>query len=181
MDRYRGDEERWATVLARDRGADEAFVYAVESTGVFCRSSCPSRRAGRSGVSFFETTTAAQAAGYRACLRCRPEGASSGAERVRTACAAIQADPELTVSRLAERLGGSTRRLQREFRLLLGCSPREYRVACRLSNFKREADGERDLMAAVLDAGFGSSARLYELSGALGMTPGAYHRGGPDQ
>lgn len=98
--------------------------------------------------------------------------------RVRAACAAIQADPELTVSRLAERLGGSTRRLQREFQLLLGCSPREYRVACRLSNFKREADGERDLMAAVLDAGFGSSARLYELSGALGMTPGVYQRGG---
>ena len=184
MRRYAGDDERWAAVAARDPRGEEAFVFGVASTGVFCRSSCPSRRPLRSSVTFFDETSEAVAAGYRACQRCRPEGASAGAERVarvRAACAAIQADPELTMARLAASLGGSTRRLQRDFRQLLGCSPREYRMACRLSNFKREADGERDLMGAVLDAGFGSSARLYELSGALGMTPGAYHRGGPDQ
>lgn len=184
MRRYTGDEERWAAVAARDPRAEEAFVFGVASTGVFCRSSCPSRRPLRSSVTFFDQTSEAVAAGYRACRRCRPEGASSSAERVarvRQACTAIQADPEITLARLAKSLGGSTRRLQRDFQQLLGCSPREYRAACRLSNFKREADGERDLMAAILDAGFGSSARLYELSGALGMTPGAYQRGAPGE
>lgn len=184
MRRYADNEARWAAVVARDPGADEAFVFGVSSTGVFCRSSCPSRHPHRRNVTFFDASSEARAAGYRPCQRCRPEGASGNAERVarvRQACATIQSRPEITLARLAASLGGSTRRLQRDFQQLLGCSPREYRAACRLSNFKREASDDGDLMAAILDAGFGSSARLYELSGALGMTPGTYRRGGPDE
>jgi AraC family transcriptional regulator of adaptative response/methylated-DNA-[protein]-cysteine methyltransferase len=181
MDRYRSDEERWAAVVCRDPRAAEAFVYAVESTSVFCRSSCPSRRPRRGGVRFFDSSAAAAAAGYRGCQRCRPEGASAEVARVRAACAAIHADPEITMTRLVNLPGGSTRRLQRDFRQLLGCSPREYRAACQLSNFKRAGTGERHLTAAILDAGFDSSAWLYELSGALGMTLATYRRGGADE
>ena len=97
------------------------------------------------------------------------------------ACALLHSEPETSIGELASSLRVTSRGLQRDFQQLLGVSPREYRSACRLSRFKREASGDRDLTAAILDAGYSSSARLYELSGALGMTPGAYRRGGRDQ
>lgn len=180
------DDTRWNAVTTRDRAAAAGFVYAVESTGIFCRAGCPSRTPRRDRVTFFDRPAEARSAGFRACRRCRPEEPTDKAEaervaQVRMACALIHAHPETSIADLARTLDVTTRGLQRDFQQMLGLSPREYRAACRLSHFKQEAGADRDLTAAILDAGYGSSARLYELSGALGMTPGAYQRGGRDQ
>jgi AraC family transcriptional regulator of adaptative response/methylated-DNA-[protein]-cysteine methyltransferase len=180
------DDTRWTAVATRDREAAPRFVYAVESTGIFCRAGCPSRTPRRDRVTFFDQPAEARSAGFRACRRCRPEGPADEAEaervaRVRMACALIHAQPESSITELARTLEVTVRGLQRDFQQMLGLSPREYRAACRLSHFKCEATEARDLTAAILDAGYSSSARLYEMSGALGMTPGAYQRGGQDQ
>lgn len=180
------DETRWTAVATRDRAAAPRFVYAVESTGIFCRAGCPSRTPRRDRVTFFNQPAEARAAGFRACRRCRPEEPADQAEaervaRVRMACALIHAQPDTSIAELARTLDLTVRALQRDFQQMLGLSPREYRAACRLSHFKCEATEARDLPAAILDAGYGSSARLYEMSGALGMTPSAYQRGGRDQ
>ncbi|MEP9367650.1 Ada metal-binding domain-containing protein [Xanthobacter sp. VNH20] len=62
----------WRAVEARDRTQDGAFVYCVRTTGIYCRPSCPSPRARREHVTFMADGTAAESAGFRACLRCRP-------------------------------------------------------------------------------------------------------------
>src|ERR1041385_7710833 len=68
--------ERWQAVLARDRRFDGAFVYAVRSTGIYCRPSCASRRPRRTQVTFFPIAEAAEREGYRACKRCKPAAAA---------------------------------------------------------------------------------------------------------
>ena len=175
------DETRWRAVLERDRGADGEFVYAVRSTGVACRPSCGSRRPRRGNVQFFPSIAEAVAAEYRPCRRCRPqERDPSAAVRalVRYGCALIQRDPGSSLRAVAGSLAIAPHRLQRLFRRWLGVSPREYRAACRLSRFQRDGASSPDTLDAVLAAGYGSSPRLYEQRGLLGMTPGRYRRGG---
>src|SRR5690348_5228338 len=70
------DDSRWTRVLERDGTSDGQFVFAVSSTGVYCRPSCPSRRPRRENVRFFGNVQEAENAGFRACMRCRPRAAS---------------------------------------------------------------------------------------------------------
>jgi AraC family transcriptional regulator of adaptative response/methylated-DNA-[protein]-cysteine methyltransferase len=177
---------RWRAVLERDRRYDGVFVYAVRSTGVYCRPSCPSRRPRRERVIFFSAPDAAERAGFRPCRRCRPENAAAADPRaalVRVACALIDAHPEIPVrpSTLGARLGTSPHRLLRAFRAFLGISPRQYRDARRLERFKAALrHGRRGRVTpALYEAGYGSPSRLYERAHAqLGMTPATYGRGG---
>src|ERR1035437_4354199 len=74
------DEPRWKAVLARDAARDGEFVFAVSSTGVYCRPSCPARRPRRENVQFFLRPEQAEQAGYRACLRRRPKSFSGNTE-----------------------------------------------------------------------------------------------------
>ncbi len=177
------DAARWNAVAAHDRSADGLFVYAVQSTGVYCRPSCPSRRPVRDRVTFFETAAGARAAGFRACRRCRPDG-DSGAdpwiEKIRRACVYLSnVDGHPSLATLASRLGGSPYHLQRNFRRLVGVTPREYAEACRFRKVKRRLRGGTDVTGAMLDAGYGSSSRFYERAAPkLGMTPSTYRRGG---
>src|SRR5262245_21501740 len=120
-----GEDERWQAVQARDAGSDGRFVYAVDSTGVYCRPSCPSRRPRRERVRFFASVAAAERAGYRACLRCRPREQPAWAERLRLACARLEQDPPPTLAALGRELGVSPHHLQRTFKRILGISPRE--------------------------------------------------------
>jgi AraC family transcriptional regulator of adaptative response/methylated-DNA-[protein]-cysteine methyltransferase len=177
------DDARWHAVLARDRAADGGFVYAVRSTGIYCRASCPSRRPLRGRVVFFPTTTAAEAAGFRACRRCRPDQlawSDPWVEKVRRACvylANVEGHPSLAT--LAARLGGSPYHLQRSFKRLVGVTPRAYADACRLQKVKSGLRSGRAVTDAMLEAGYGSSSRFYERAAPrLGMTPSAYRRGG---
>jgi AraC family transcriptional regulator of adaptative response/methylated-DNA-[protein]-cysteine methyltransferase len=177
------DIARWRAVLERDRSADGLFVYAVRSTGVYCRPSCASRKPNRDRVAFYDSSADARAAGFRACKRCAPDAAATAdpwIDRVRRAIvylANVEGHPSL--SRLAARLGGSPYHLQRNFKRIVGVTPREYAEACRLRAVKRGLRQGEDVTAAMFDAGYASSSRFYEGAGArLGMTPSDYRRGG---
>lgn len=182
------EEQLWRAVQERTRAADGAFVYAVRSTQIYCRPSCPSRKPLRSNVEFFPLPQAAEKAGYRACLRCRPRDLPAGdpaVERVRRACAVIETALEQdeegapALGDLAGRVGTSPFHLQRLFKRHLGISPREYADARRLEKVKhllRSGDG---VAGALYEAGYGSASRLYERADAqLGMTPATYKKGG---
>lgn len=178
------DDERWDLVLRRDRAGDGRFVYAVTSTGVFCRPSCPSRRPRRDRVRFFDTTAAAERAGFRGCRRCRPTGAvgsASVAEAIRRASRYLtqHADEVVSLASLGKVAHLSPSHLQRQFKQALGVSPREYQAACRADRFRKELRAGRDVSAAMYEAGYGSPSRIYEASPTgRGMQPAAYRRGG---
>ena len=168
-----GSDERWRAVLAHDRRFDGTFVYAVRSTGIYCRPSCASRRPRRPQVTFFPIPEAAEREGYRACRRCHPAEATAGdpaVALVREACRALDA---------GERPKGAQRRLVRAFKRVLGITPKQYAEARRVSRFKQELKRRKQVSPALYEAGYGSSSRVYERTHAqLGMTPATYARGG---
>ena len=137
------DSTRWNAVVARDRSAAGAFVYAVRSTGVYCRPGCASRRPRRDRVTFFDTPDEAEGAGFRPCRRCRPRdvvGPDPWVERIRRACVYLaNVDGHLPLASLARRLGGSPYHLQRNFKRIVGITPRQYAEACRLQRVKQWA------------------------------------------
>lgn len=175
------DERAWAAVLVREGRYDGRFVYAVATTGVYCRPSCPSRRPARSNVSFFDAPAGAEAAGYRACLRCHPRASSSAPARTVTKVRAYieaHADEPLTLAVLAREAGSSPHHLQRVFKRATGLSPKEYAAAVRTQRFKAHVK-ESSVTNAIYEAGYGSGSRLYESADArLGMTPATYRQGG---
>jgi AraC family transcriptional regulator of adaptative response/methylated-DNA-[protein]-cysteine methyltransferase len=182
------EDPRWTAVVARDRTADGSFVFAVKTTGVYCRPSCASRRAKRENVVFYRAPDAAEAAGYRACKRCRPNEAKQDdptLRRVRRACAHI--DRALaegdggapSLSELAAEVGTGPHHLLRLFKRHLGITPREYADARRLARVKQHLKTGDGVADALYAAGYGSPSRLYERADAqLGMTPATYGRDG---
>ena len=178
-----GGDPRWTAVLEREARQDGRFVYAVRTTGVYCRPSCPSRRPRRENVEFFAGPAEAERAGYRACRRCGPKNAAApAAETVQRACSHLEAhlDEPVTLAALGAAVGVSPFHLQRLFKRVTGVSPREYANARRVERLKarlQQGDGVAD---ATYEAGYGSGSRVYESSDAqLGMTPATYRRGGP--
>ena len=177
------DDRRWTAVLSRDREADGSFVYAVTSTGVFCRPSCPSRRPRRERVRFFEAASAAERAGFRACLRCTPAGArpaSPAASAVTRAATYLRAHATDTVSLadLAAHVGLSPSHLQRAFTAHTGVSPREFQAAHRAEHFRGALRAGADVTTATYDAGYGSPSRVAgQKPTGRGLTPSAYRKG----
>src|SRR5215472_4899398 len=177
-----GNDPRWDAVAARDSARDGEFVFAVSSTGVYCRPSCAARRPRRENVQFFVAPEAAERAGYRACLRCRPKSISGNpdADSVKAMCRFIEQhlDEPLTLGRLAKEFHQSPFQLQRRFKAVLRITPREYADSCRLKMLKRNLQAGDSVTRAMYDAGYGSSSRLYERTASqLGMTPDKYRRG----
>jgi AraC family transcriptional regulator of adaptative response/methylated-DNA-[protein]-cysteine methyltransferase len=176
-------EECWAALASRDTSADGAFVYAVRTTGVYCRPGCASRMPRRENVAFYADPAAAEAAGFRPCKRCRP-GEGSMAERhvaaIGRACALIRARDSLpTLTELAAAAGISRFHFHRVFKEITGATPREWGKAHRLGRFAERLDAGESVAGAVYAAGFGASSRAYEAaSSGLGMTPGARRHGG---
>ncbi len=172
----------WSAVLHRDARRDADFVFAVRSTGIYCRPSCPARRPDRHQVVFFREPDAAERHGFRPCRRCRPrEAASRLAALVQNAARYIRAhaDERIRLGELAAALGCSPGHLQRTFRRATGISPRQFAEALRLRRFKSGVRAGSSVTHSLYDAGFGSSSRLYERSNVqLGMTPATYRRGG---
>ena len=178
-------EDFWCAVETKDPRFDGKFVFAVSSTRIYCRPSCPSRRPRRERVTFFDLPEAAEAAGFRACLRCRPKEAATvdpRVEIVRRACGLIeelQKEGSVDLTTLGTRLGVSSFHLHRTFKSIMGVTPRQYAEARRISGFKASVREGDSIAGAMYDAGFGSSSRLYERATAeLGMTPATYARGG---
>jgi AraC family transcriptional regulator, regulatory protein of adaptative response / methylated-DNA-[protein]-cysteine methyltransferase len=176
--------ELWTAVLARDASRDGSFVFAVRSTGIYCRPSCPARRPRREQVSFFEIPEAAEQAGFRACKRCLPRRAQTTEPRiemVQRICHAIDEHDEepQTLKTLSEQTGISAHHLQRTFKEVMGVTPRQYADSRRLNRFKSKVKEGSPVTDAMYTAGYGSSRALYEKSSTqLGMTPATYGRGG---
>ncbi|HEX4784160.1 MAG TPA: bifunctional DNA-binding transcriptional regulator/O6-methylguanine-DNA methyltransferase Ada [Candidatus Sulfotelmatobacter sp.] len=175
-------DPRWHAVQRRDAAHDGEFVFAVSSTGVYCRPSCPARRPRRENVQFFLAPAQAEQAGYRACLRCRPKSLTGNRESdaVKSICRYIEQhlDEPLTLQRLGKEFRQSPFHLQRRFKAVLGITPREYADSCRLRLLKRNLQSGDSVTRAMYDAGYGSSSRLYERTASqLGMTPDKYRRG----
>jgi AraC family transcriptional regulator of adaptative response/methylated-DNA-[protein]-cysteine methyltransferase len=177
-------DARWKPLAERDASADGSFVYGVTSTGIYCRPSCPSRRPRADRVRFFDTTTEAREAGFRACKRCRPDTvglAQPGVEAVRRASAylAVHADQSVTLGHLARVAAMSPHHLQRRFKAIVGLSPREYQAAVRAGRLRSSLRDGRDVTTAIYEAGYGSPSRVYEASPTgRGMSLSSYRRGG---
>jgi AraC family transcriptional regulator, regulatory protein of adaptative response / methylated-DNA-[protein]-cysteine methyltransferase len=175
------DEARWAAVVAHDRRQDGRFFYAVKTTGIYCRPSCPSRRPKeRDNVQFFEDHVSAERAGFRACLRCKPRETSAQMALLERVCAILRSAEELvSLDALAAKCGVSPFHLQRTFKRLMGVSPRQYQQAQRVQRFKEELTEGTTVTDAIYAAGYGSSSRAYERSQEqLGMTPAQYRHAG---
>lgn len=177
-------EAQWQAVLEKNSAFDGQFVYAVSSTGIYCRPSCASRRPRRDRVSFFKVPAMAEHSGFRACLRCKPNETSSRDPQMQIAqevCRIIEQNDgdSITLSELSKRVGVSSFHLQRTFKSVMGISPKGYAEARRVKKFKEDVRAGERITSAMYGAGFGSSSRLYENAAAqLGMTPATYSKGG---
>ena len=174
----------WRQVIERDRNADGQFVYAVKSTGIYCKPSCSSRKPARQNVMFFPSPLLAEAAGYRACRRCEPKRVEERPDpqesAVRSAASYLRnhADERTRLEDLARDAGLSRLTLLRGFKRVLGVSPGEFARQQRLDRFRDRVQQGR-ITDAIYDAGFGSSSRLYENSSeVLGMRPRVMRAGG---
>ena len=178
------DDTCWQAISSNDSAYDGQFVYAVATTGIYCRPSCRSRLPKRDNVRYYTLPEAAEGDGYRPCKRCQPQAQATPDEtvqRVRTVCRYIQAhlDEKLTLEALGEVVHSSPFHLQRTFKRILGITPRQYADSCRMRRFKGELrDGQR-VTDAIYAAGYGASSRVYERCDShLGMTPSHYAKGG---
>ena len=171
----------WRAVQLRDQSYDGRFVYAVSSTRIFCRPSCPSRRPTAAKVEFYMSPADAERAGYRPCKRCRPASDSWDVSPVAKVCEYItaHADERLTLATLAGIAGISPFHLQRRFKKELGITPKEFHQAQRSARLSARLRAGDTVSRATYEAGFGSSSRVYERS--LGMTPAAVRKGGQGQ
>lgn len=176
-------DPRWAAVESRDPAAEGKFVYAVRTTGVVCRPTCPSRRASPENVVFFATLAEAIAAGFRPCKRCKPEQDSLAARHgamVGELCRYIErAESMPTLAVLAARSCMSAYHLHRVFKSVTGLTPKAYALAHRAERVRAELARGGPVTEALYQAGFSSSGRFYEESDrALGMKPSRYRAGG---
>lgn len=174
----------WQAVLNRDREWNGRFVYAVRSTGVYCKPSCPARRPDRSQVLFFEEPAAAEREGFRACLRCRPqepEASTIETRAINELCRRLKppCNSKAIIDAVAARTGLGPRRLRNAFRSTVGVTPTQYARGCRRQHVRVLLHGGKDVTRALYEAGYGSPSRLYESAAeTIGMTPAIYGRGG---
>lgn len=176
------DDTRWQAVLARDSSSDGKFVFAVSSTGVYCRPSCPSKRPRRENVTFYGHAREAESAGFRECLRCRPRSLAGNPrqELVKAICRYIEQhlDEPITLPQLGKSFRQSPFHLQRTFKAVLGITPKEYANSCRMRDFRLKLKAGQSVTRAMHEAGYSSTSRLYSrTTSEMGMEPAKYRRG----
>ena len=174
------DERAWAAFEARDRAWDGRVIGAVKTTGIYCKPSCPARRPKRENVEFFVDAEAARAAGYRPCLRCKPDEVGRDREAVAKATAIIEAAEEPPqLGELAAAVGYAPHHFQRLFTRALGVSPAQYARALRAKRAQSELAEDKSVTEAIYDSGYAAPSRFYaDANERLGMTPSAWRDGG---
>ena len=174
------EEALFAAVCLRDRAFDGQVVYAVRSTGIYCRPSCPSRRPQLKNVAFYLNPEDAEAAGFRACKRCRPHEDDKASAIIAAACRRLDiAEDAPALADLAHQAGFSPAHFQKVFKAALGVSPSAYFRARRADKARAALQAGGGVTEAIYESGFKSSGRFYEASCAmLGMIPSAYRQGG---
>lgn len=180
----RETDARWQALLQRDKAADGQFVYAVKTTGIYCRPSCGARRPLRRNVQFFAQAAQAESAGYRACLRCQPQqlpGSSGILQTVTCVCRRLEMSEQIpTLAELAEELSVSPQHLQKSFTRVVGLSPHTYAREVRAARLRQQLCEGESVTNAIYRAGYNASSRFYEESNRmLGMQAGQYREGGP--
>jgi AraC family transcriptional regulator, regulatory protein of adaptative response / methylated-DNA-[protein]-cysteine methyltransferase len=170
----------WQAFEARDRAHDGRFVVAVHTTGIYCKPSCPARHPRRENVSFYQDAAAARAAGYRACLRCKPDEVGRDRVAVARAVALIEAAEEaIALEELAAQVGYAPHHFHRLFKRATGVTPAAYFRGLRATRVAAALKAEDSVTNAIYEAGYSAPSRFYE-GGArrLGMTPSAWRQGG---
>jgi AraC family transcriptional regulator of adaptative response/methylated-DNA-[protein]-cysteine methyltransferase len=170
----------WAAFMRRDRRWDGRVIGAVSTTGIYCKPSCPARRPKREHVTFFVNTAEARAAGYRPCLRCKPDEVGRDREAVARAVRLIeQAEEAMTLETLAAAVGYAPHHFQRIFKRDLGVSPAEYARGLRSRRTEAALKANGRVTDAVYDAGYSAPSGFYnDAKERLGMTPSAWRDGG---
>lgn len=178
-------EACWRAVLEKDKAQDGCFFYAVVTTGVYCRPSCPARRPLRKNVRFYGTPVEAERDGFKACLRCRPAAAVTDrhAARMTALCEYIRqqsaAGESVALRELSRQAGLSSFHLQRTFKAVVGITPKQFAEACKMNALKKQLRSADTVTEAIYDAGFNSSSRVYErIDSRLGLIPASYRAGG---
>ena len=174
------DDTAWAAFDARDRAYEGRFIVAVTTTGIYCKPTCPARRPKREHVIFYPDADAARNAGYRACLRCKPDEVGRDRIAVAEAVALIEAAEEpLGLEELAARVGYAPHHFQRLFKRGTGVTPAAYARGLRARRAAAALTEEERVTDAIYEAGYAAPSRFYETANArLGMTPSAWKRGG---
>jgi AraC family transcriptional regulator, regulatory protein of adaptative response / methylated-DNA-[protein]-cysteine methyltransferase len=176
------EDPRWARIVARDKSADGEFWYSVSTTGVYCRPSCPSRSCNPENVTIHDSLEAVKATGFRACLRCKPDGPSTdevNAAAVAKACQIDEAEQEPTLGEIAEAVKLSPYHFHRVFKAVTGVTPKAYAGAVRAARVRERLGSSETVTEAIYDAGFNSNGRFYAAStDLLGMTPSRWRAGG---
>jgi AraC family transcriptional regulator of adaptative response/methylated-DNA-[protein]-cysteine methyltransferase len=179
--KFDSDESRWRAVIDHDPTADGDFVYAVKTTGIYCRPGCASRLPKRENVLFFDNQKAAEAGGYRACKRCRPDRASNTEhhDAILKACRRInEAEICISLSDLAAEAGLSPTYFQKLFKKYVGVSPKQYELEKRSKRVQATIKTSDRVTDAIYQAGYGSSGQFYnQAAQTLGMTPKVFKAG----
>ncbi len=179
---FDGDDRRWAAVEGREPRADGSFVYAVKTTGIYCRPICRSRRPNRANVAFFDHPESAERAGFRACKRCEPRTIRrelGHVAMIERACSLLEGSEGMTLDDLAAEIGLSPGYFHRVFKETVGVTPKEFAMSLRSKRLRDGLAGGETVAGGILGAGFGSIGRAYDESAeGLGMTPGQYRKGG---
>ena len=170
----------WAAFLARDRSWDGRVIGAVRTTGIYCKPSCPARRPRRENVEFFREAEEARAAGYRPCLRCKPDEVGRDRAAVARAIRLIEAAEEApSLDQLAVAVGYAPHHFQRLFTRDVGVSPAQYARALRAKRAQAELQEDKSVTEAIYDAGYAAPSRFYaDAMERMGMTPSAWRDGG---
>ena len=170
----------WAAFMRRDRGWDGRVVGAVKTTGIYCKPSCPARRPRREHVVFYASNEEARAAGFRPCLRCKPDEVGRDREAVTAAVKMIEGAEETpSLAKLATAVGYARHHFQRIFKRDLGVSPAEYARGLRNRRTEQALKANGRVTDAVYDAGYQSPSGFYsDAKERLGMTPSAWRDGG---
>jgi AraC family transcriptional regulator of adaptative response/methylated-DNA-[protein]-cysteine methyltransferase len=174
------DEEAWAAFERRDRRWDGRVIGAVSTTGIYCKPSCPARRPKREHVEFYADGDAARAAGYRACLRCKPDEVGRDREAVARAVKLMaQAEDTPRLDELAAAVGYAPHHFQRLFTREMGVSPAAYARGLRSGKAQQNLSKDKSVTEAIYDSGYAAPSRFYaDAKDRMGMTPSAWRDGG---